>query len=125
MHLVKEPREALLTSLQSAINSELKRAISILEYPAPLPNADHIRKFVHVRSSERGGKPISKFYWRNRLVLTMNDPRFENGGNILEVKFVRFLECSRIVATKFEYLPDERKVRKIGGRVATNCDLTA
>lgn len=123
MQLVKESREALLTSLQNAINCELKRAISILEYPAPLPTTDHIRKFTHVRSSERSGKPVSKFYWRNRLVLTMNDPRFSANGKTLEVKFVRFLECSRIVAAKFEYVAQDRRVRQCVGRDNNRHDL--
>ena len=112
MYQAKKQKELLMMSLHSALSGELKRAISILEYPAPMPGFDEARAYIHVRTSDKDGKSISKFYWRNRLVLTMNNPKFVAGGKILEVTFVRFLECRRIVSTKFEYLVGQNRVRK-------------
>lgn len=112
MQLLKKPKDALLHSLQTVIHSELMRAITLFEYPSPAPDAEEIRKHVYVRSSEKNGKSISKFYWRNRLILIMNDPAFKNGGSRLEVRFVRFLERSRIITSRLEYDSKEKKVRK-------------
>lgn len=113
MKYVIQPKEELLSSLKKVINVELARAISLIEYPAPIQDAIQLHKFVHVRMSEYNGKSRTKYYWRNQLVLAMEIPCFTAGGKRLEAKFVRFLENGKIVAKRFEYDIANQKVRML------------
>lgn len=118
MLFMNKPRDVLMKSLHREINGELTRAVSIFEQPSPLPEASQISKFIHIRTGEKDGQAVSKFYWRNRLILAMTTPRFTGNGKMLEVKFVRFLEQRRIQFMRLEYLDDgERVIKHIASSV--------